>query len=157
MKIKICKIENIEYGEALILQRKLLLKRQLGEICDVFLVLEHPPVITKGTRAKDTNILFSTQHLKNDGIEVFEIERGGDVTYHGYGQIVGYPILDLQNYGKDIHRFVENIEKITIDYLKEDYNIIAKTNKEFTGVFVENDKITAIGFAVKRDAWIIKC
>lgn len=152
LNINYCNLGLIDYKDAFLLQHKLLKLRQDEKIEDILLLLEHNPVLTMGTRAKKDNILMSEQFLKNMGIEVFETERGGDVTYHGNGQIVGYPILDLKNYGKDIHLFVENIEEIFIRFLKDEYNILASRNKEYTGVWVLNDKITAIGIAVKR--WV---
>lgn len=150
--LKICILGKIDYDEALEIQQELVAKKQRGEIEDILLLLEHPPVLTLGTRAKETNILSSSQELEEKGIKVFKIDRGGDVTYHGTGQIVGYPILDLNNYGRDIHKFVENIEQLFINLLKHEFNIFARTDKKYTGVWVGNDKITAIGFGVKR--WI---
>lgn len=140
------------YIEALKLQKKLLALRQEDRIDDVLLLLEHPPVLTMGTRAKEENVLFSRDFLLSRGIDVINIDRGGDVTYHGPGQIVGYPILNLKNFERDIHKFVYNIEKIIIDFLWDEYKIKARTDDEYTGVWVGNDKICAIGFTVKK--WV---
>jgi lipoyl(octanoyl) transferase len=90
--------------------------------------------------------------LEEQGIRVYKINRGGDVTYHGPGQIVGYPILDLNHHGKDLLRFIRRIEEVFIQLLKEEYGITAGRVPKFTGVWVGSEKITAIGFAVKR--WV---
>ncbi|HGJ63988.1 TPA: lipoyl(octanoyl) transferase, partial [bacterium] len=89
--------------------------------------------------------------LDKFGISVYEIERGGDVTYHGPGQITGYPIIDLRNYKKDVHWYLRQLEEVIITVLAE-YNIIGKRVKDYTGVWVENEKIAAIGVAVKK--WV---
>jgi lipoyl(octanoyl) transferase len=142
----------MEYNEALKLQQKLLKARQEDQIQDTLLLLQHPPVLTMGKRAQEGNILLPVDILKDRGIDVVYINRGGDVTYHGPGQIVGYPIMDLNNYGRDIRNFVSNIEEIFIRLLKEEYDIIADRDTEHRGVWVGNEKITAIGFSIKR--WV---
>ena len=152
MKVNIVYLGKIHYSVALEIQEKLLALRQQNKIKDTLLLVEHPPVFTLGKRGKKTNILVPEHVLKAEGIEVFEVNRGGDITYHGPGQVVGYPILNLNNYGKDIHLFVHKIEEIFIQLLKHEYNITASRIKEYTGVWVGNEKITAIGFAVKR--WV---
>lgn len=150
--VKVVKVGKINYPDALKIQKKLLKLRQSDQIEDFFLLLEHPPVLTLGKRAKDSNILVSRNKLEAEGIKIHEIGRGGDVTYHGPGQIVGYPILDLKNHGKDIRKFVRNIEEIFIRLLKNEYNIEAGRDPEHTGVWVEDGKITAIGLSIKR--WV---
>lgn len=150
--LKICDLGEMDYKEALEIQQRLVLKMQRNEIEDVLLLVEHLPVLTLGLRAKEENILFTREELEKHGISVYKIDRGGDVTYHGTGQIVGYPILNLNNYGRDIHKFVENIEQAFINLLKKEFNISANTDEKYTGVWVGNDKITAIGFSVKK--WI---
>jgi lipoyl(octanoyl) transferase len=152
MIVNIVYLGRMIYGNALELQEKLLVMRQQNKIQDTLLIVEHPPVLTLGRRGKETNILAPKCILDAEGIEIFEVNRGGDITYHGPGQIVGYPILDLHNYGTDIHLFVHNIEEVFIQLLKCKYNIAATRIKEYTGVWVGNEKITAIGFAVKR--WV---
>ena len=153
MDIKVVKLGRLEYGKALGIQEKLLALRQAGKIGDIMLLVEHPPVLTVGRRGEYSNILLPTDELKAAGVEIFDVNRGGDVTYHGPGQIVGYPIMDLNDYGRDIKDYVGKIEEIFIRLLKEDYNITARRDeKKYTGVWVQNSKITAIGIAVKR--WV---
>ena len=153
MEIKVAKLGRLEYGKALAVQEKLLALRQAGKIGDIMLLVEHPPVLTVGRRGEYSNILLPTEELKAAGVEIFDVNRGGDVTYHGPGQIVGYPIMDLNEYGRDIKDYVGKIEEIFIRLLKDDYGITAhRDDKKYTGVWVENSKITAIGIAVKR--WV---
>jgi len=153
MDIKVVKLGRLEYGKALAIQEKLLALRQAGKIGDIMLLVEHPPVLTVGRRGEYSNILLPTEELKAAGVEIFDVNRGGDVTYHGPGQVVGYPIMDLNDYGRDIKDYVGKIEDIFIRLLKEDYDITARRDdKKYTGVWVENSKITAIGIAVKR--WV---
>ncbi len=152
MEVEVVNLGLIDYLKALEIQRKLIKLRQEGKIKDTMLLLEHPPVITLGRRSLEANILMPKDFFKAHGIDVCEIERGGDVTYHGPGQLVGYPILDLNNYGKDIRQFVANIEEIFIRLLSREYGIDAGRNDEHTGVWVGDEKITAIGFAVKK--WV---
>ncbi|MDN5276619.1 MAG: lipoyl(octanoyl) transferase [Clostridiales bacterium] len=144
----------VPYEQGLSIQEKFFRLREEQKIGDIMLLLEHPPVITVGRRGKESNILLSQEELIARGIRVYHIDRGGDVTYHGPGQIVGYPILDLHNYGKDIRRFIWNIEEVFIQLLKNEYGITAGRVPSYTGVWVDNEKITSIGFAVKR--WITK-
>ena len=116
----------------------------------MFLV-EHPPVLTLGVRGNKDNILIPEQELTRMGVSIEQINRGGDVTYHGPGQVVGYPIINLKHYGKDVHYFVNRIENTFIKLLKEDYGITAASGeKTYTGVWVGKEKITAIGIQVKR-------
>lgn len=153
MQIKVAKLGRLEYGKALAMQEKLLALRQEGKIGDILLLVEHPPVLTVGRRGEYANILLPVEELKAAGVEVFDVNRGGDVTYHGPGQIVGYPIMDLNEYGRDIKDYVCKIEEVFIRLLKDDYGIIAhRDEKKYTGVWVGNNKITAIGIAVKR--WV---
>lgn len=153
MEINIVRLGRIDYKEALDIQEKLLGLRQQHKIGDIFLLLEHPPVLTLGRRGEYANILLPRQELEASGVSIYEVTRGGDVTYHGPGQIVGYPILDLNNYGKDVKDFVWKVEEVFIRLLKEKYNITAdRDEKKYTGVWVGNEKITAIGIAIKR--WV---
>jgi len=153
MNINVARLGLVSYKEALEIQEKLLLLRQQGKIEDILLLVEHPPVLTLGTRGEHSNILLSQKDLEMNGVEIYKINRGGDVTYHGPGQIVGYPIMDLNNQGKDIKDFVWKIEEIFIQLLGEEYHITAQRDeKKYTGVWVNNAKITAIGIAVKH--WV---
>ncbi len=145
LKLGIC-----EYEEALNIQFDLLKKRQNDEIEDTLILVEHSPVITMGRRRNEGNILVCEEVLNQNGVKLFESNRGGDVTYHGFGQIVGYPIFKLKDSQMSIREFVLNMEETFIRLLKEEYNINAHRNLEHTGVWVGNDKIVAIGLAVKR-------
>jgi len=153
MQINIIDLKKIKYGDALEIQEKLVSARQKGLIEDTLLLLEHPPTLTLGVRGQYSNILVPEEYLKKNNIDVYEISRGGDVTYHGDGQIVGYPIFDLTNYERDIKQFIWNIEETFIRLLKNEYQIDAhREDKKYTGVWVLDNKITAIGIAVKH--WV---
>ncbi len=142
---------TFSYPEALDLQRRVLSAKIEGEFPDTLIVLEHPPVITLGRRGKRENILTSDETLRREGIEVVHVERGGDVTYHGPGQIVGYPIFALANYGKDLSRFVSSIEEVLIRVCG-DLGIEAGRKSINRGVWVGEKKIASIGLAIRR--WI---
>ncbi len=153
LELIVRKLGRIDYMDALRLQKELVIKRQEQLIPDTLLLLEHPPVITLGRRGKYSNIKVPPETLKQNNTEIYETDRGGDVTYHGPGQIVGYPIFDLKKHGRDIKQFVWNIEEVFIRMLKEQFNIEAhREGKEYTGVWVGKDKITAIGISVKK--WV---
>jgi len=142
---------RMEYGHALDLQIELWKKVASGENRDTLILLEHPDVITLGIRGKKDNILIPEDELKRLGVEIRQIDRGGDVTYHGPGQIVGYPIMNLNNWGRDIHDYIMKVENTFIKILEDDYQIKAvRDDKTYTGVWVGTDKITAIGIQVKR-------
>ncbi len=152
MYMNVVKLGRMRYQEALKIQEKLLDMR-LNNYCeDTLLLVEHPHVITLGKRGKVENILLPVDELKRTGTEICEVNRGGDVTYHGPGQIVGYPIMDLKNHGRDVRRFIHNIEEIFIMLLDKEYGITAGRISEHTGVWVGQEKITAIGFAIKH--WV---
>ncbi|MCX7615344.1 MAG: lipoyl(octanoyl) transferase LipB [Clostridiales bacterium] len=143
----------LDYEKALSIQEKLNKKRIENAIEDTLLIVEHPPVLTLGRKGEYSNILINKDFLKKNGIDIYEINRGGDVTYHGPGQIVGYPIIDLQNYGKDLKKYVEMVEEVFISLLKSRFNINAhREEKKYTGVWVDDEKITAIGIAVRK--WV---
>lgn len=144
------KLGLIEYQEALDLQMKLLKLNQQEKIGEVLLLLEHPPTITVGFNGKDSNVLLNEKALKDNGLTVFNINRGGDVTYHGPGQVVGYPIMNLKNHGKSVKSYVRKLEDTTINLLKEEFGLEAEIKPGFPGVWIGNDKITAIGCTVKR-------
>jgi lipoate-protein ligase B len=140
---------RMAYGDAWALQRALLRERQEERIPDVLLLVEHPPVITVGRAGKKTHILVPQDLLRRSGIELYEIERGGDVTYHGPGQLVGYPILGLQRLGEDVVRYVRLLETTLIAALQP-FGIAAERLRGYPGVWVQGAKIAAIGVAVKR-------
>lgn len=153
MKLNILRLDLMPYDQALYIQNRLLEKRRNDEIYNTLILLEHPPVLTLGTRGQYNNIYISDEELKKEGITVFKVNRGGDVTYHGPGQIVGYPIFDLKDFGRDIRLFIQKIEHCFIDLLQYEYNIQAygETDK-YTGVWINDKKITAIGISVTK--WI---
>jgi len=153
MRFNVVYAGQIDYKEALDIQETLLSLCEQDKIKDTLLLLEHPPVLTLGTSADRTHIFLSEQELKNRGVKVYEVNRGGDVTYHGPGQIVGYPIFNLMRHGKDIRKYIFNIQEVFIRLLTNEFGITAHRElKKYAGVYVETNKITAIGVAVIR--WI---
>ncbi len=150
MVLNVVKLGRCDYETALNIQLDLVQKRQSGEIGDTLILVEHPPVLTLGKRPSDGLILVSKEALAEHGIDVFQTQRGGLITYHGDGQIVGYPIVDIKRSGIGIRRFVNGLEQIFIKLLKEEYGIDAGKDEEHTGVWVGGSKITAIGLAVRR-------
>lgn len=139
------------YGEAWDLQYRLHTLRREGKLEDTLLLLEHPHTYTLGKTADRANLIGSDQYLEANGIKVFEIDRGGDITYHGPGQLVGYPIIDLQKWKPDSHLYLRTLEEMMIDVLSE-YGIIAGRKEGFTGVWISEEKIAAIGIKISR--WI---
>jgi len=133
------------YGEALELQRRLAAARCSGEIGeDILLLLEHNPVITLGRASKDWHVIASKEYLAGRGIELFEVERGGNVTFHGPGQLVGYPIIDLKRHKQDLHWYLRQLEQAIILTL-EPFGIAAGRNAGYTGVWTKSRKIASIG------------
>jgi lipoate-protein ligase B len=145
-------IDRIGYNEAFDLQKKLVEARSRDEIKDAFILLQHNPVFTANREATFKNILAPDDVLAEQGIEVCKTDRGGDVTYHGPGQITGYIILDLKRHGKDLHAYIRNVEQLLIDTLAE-YGIDSGRDPRHPGVWVGREKIAAIGIAVKK-GWI---
>lgn len=141
----------IAYEKAYELQKQLVEARSLGRSEDVILLLQHYPVITIGRGGGWQNILVSSEHLKDQGVTVVESNRGGDITYHGPGQLVGYPILDLRNHGQDLHFYVRQLEEVIIRVLSH-YELTAKRMPGMPGVWVDEEKIAAIGIRVNN--WI---
>jgi lipoyl(octanoyl) transferase len=141
---------RIGYGDALTLQHRLVRERQDGVIPDTLLLLEHPPVITMGRSAVDTDILATSEQLLGAGATVERIERGGETTYHGPGQLVGYVIIDLRSHLRSLKRFVHLLEEVFVTLLQEHYRITASRDPEHRGVWVGEEKITAIGIAVQK-------
>ncbi len=133
------------YAEALELQRQIARDRISGAIAqDVLLLVEHPPVVTLGRTSKEKHLIASPAFLESKGVELFEVERGGDVTFHGPGQLVGYPIVDLKRHRQDLHWYLRKIEEALISALA-DYGIPATRNPSFTGVWTRGKKIASIG------------
>ncbi|MHB1454576.1 MAG: lipoyl(octanoyl) transferase LipB [Saccharofermentanales bacterium] len=149
MELTVCRIGNMPYGEALALQYELVEARKQGNIGNVLLLLEHPSVLTLGTRTEVSNIYCTDEQLDAAGIEKFEVNRGGDVTFHGPGQIVGYPIVQLKEFEQGIRWFISTLEESLIGVLKTRYGIEAHAQTgKFTGVWVGELKIAAFGLAV---------
>jgi lipoyl(octanoyl) transferase len=142
----------ITYGDALELQAELVKQRRAGEIPDTLLLLEHPHVITLGSGSHDENVLVSPEERAERGIELFDTGRGGDVTYHGPGQLVGYPIFDLKPDRQDLHRYLRDIEEALIGVLA-DFGLRGGRKEGLTGVWVDDRKLAAIGVRVSS-GWI---
>ena len=156
-RIDVRRLGRLEYGAGLELQASLVEERRSAAIGDTLLLLEHPPVITLGvkTRGKTANIIASPETLAAEGVSVFETGRGGDITYHGPGQLVGYPIFDLRPDRCDVHRYVRDIEEALMVALR-DFGIESGRVTGRTGVWVgpegREEKIAAIGVRISR--WI---
>ena len=144
-------IGRTRYAEAWNFQHNLLKLRQDGNINDLIVLTEHDHVYTHGKSSDNNHLLASEAELQSSGIEVFHIDRGGDITYHGPGQIVGYPILDLHNYGQDIHLYLRKLEEVIIRTLIK-FGITAGREEGMTGVWVDGEKIAAMGVKVSR--WV---
>jgi lipoyl(octanoyl) transferase len=135
----------MDYARALDFQRAVAKARIANEIPeDVLLLLEHPPVVTMGRSSKEAHLLASPALLAARGVALFEVERGGDVTFHGPGQLVGYPIIDLTRHRKDLHWFLRQVEEALIVALAT-FGIVAERNPGLTGVWTQGRKIASIG------------
>lgn len=148
-QINVIDLGTINYDEALSIQERLLKLRQENQVGDTLLILEHEPVITIGKRGNQSNILVPRKFLTGHGVKICSIGRGGDVTYHGPGQIVGYPILRFQELVPGVRDLVRSLEEIFILLLDKHFEITAKRDPEHPGVWVGNDKITAIGLLIR--------
>jgi len=142
----------IPYEEALALQSELIERRRSGDIPDQLLLLQHPHVITLGTASSPSHILADESRRRDLGIDLFDVGRGGDVTYHGPGQLVAYPILDLKPDRKDVHRYLRDLEAVLVQTLDR-IGIRGEPIPDLTGVWVEGRKIAAIGVRVSS-GWI---
>ena len=133
------------YGDALDLQRQVARARIVGDVDqDVLLFVEHPPVITLGRSSKAAHMLATPEHLRRQGVELFEVERGGDVTFHGPGQLVGYPIIDLKRHRQDLHWYLRQVEQFLIDALAT-YGLRGTRRPPYTGVWLDERKVASIG------------
>ena len=142
---------RMAYGEALALQRHLVEQRRANALGDTLLMVEHPPVLTLGVRGDWANIYLPRAELAAAGVEIFEVERGGDVTYHGPGQLVGYPIINLHAFEGGIRAFISAMAQSIIDVLRDDFGIAAEQRHDrLTGVWVGDAKIAAFGIAVRH-------
>ena len=150
-KLRIKKLGRVEYGEALAIQQETELAVKQGDQPDTLLLLEHPHTLTVGRRGDSTGILTSPELLTVRGVAVFETNRGGKITYHGLGQVVGYPIISLSPDREDVHRYVRDLEEVLIRTLAE-YRIDAFRLEGLTGVHTTRGKVAAIGVHIAR--WI---
>jgi lipoyl(octanoyl) transferase len=149
-----CDVRNLgrmKYAEAFDLQRMLVEQRKRGEIPDQLVFVEHPHVVTMGRNGHEENVLASPELLERAGIEFHHTDRGGDVTYHGPGQIVGYPIVDLRQWKRDVVAYVRGIEQVLMDALEE-FGIAGGRVAGATGVWTPEGKIAAIGVHLSR--WV---
>ena len=152
-QLEVRRLGLIGYQAALALQRELVEERRANRVPDLLLLLQHPPVITLGVRSEiaRANVVATSERLAELGVEVHETGRGGDVTYHGHGQIVGYPIMDLRPDRCDVHRYVRDLEDVMIRVCA-DYGVTAGRISGLSGTWVGAEKIGAIGIRISR--WI---
>ncbi len=151
LKCEVSELGRVDYGEALAIQRRLVSARKESAVPDQLLLLEHPHVITLGRNGQMRNLLASQEVLERAGIGFYPIDRGGDVTYHGPGQLVGYPILDLREWKRDVGAYVRALEQAGI-YTLAGFGISAGRIPKLTGVWVGERKIAAIGVHISR--WV---
>ena len=150
-KLNYCNIDFIDYKEAWDLQKDVLEARCNNIIDDTFFLLEHYNTYTLGKVADKNNLISTEKFLKDNQISVYEIDRGGDITYHGPGQVVGYPIINLNDWLNDTHKYLRALELVIIKTCNN-YRIKAGRNKKYTGVWIGDRKIAAIGIKVKK--WV---
>jgi lipoyl(octanoyl) transferase len=151
LTIRTVDLGRTAYGECWELQRLAFAARTAGLVPDLLLLTEHDPVYTIGRSGNENHLLAREEELRERGVAVWHNDRGGDITYHGPGQLVGYPILDLGGYYRDLHRYLRDLEQVVIRALQS-FGIAAGRIQEYTGVWVGEDKICAIG--VKSSRWI---
>ena len=149
--LDIYELGTVPYEKALEFQENLLAKRIAEEIQDSLILLEHPPTITTGRKGNTENLLVREEYLKKHGISLIHASRGGDITFHGPGQIVGYPILNLKNHEMDIRKHLRSIEEMIIRTLR-DFDIEGRRIDGVTGVWVKRSKIASIGIAIRK--WV---
>lgn len=149
--IFVLSLHRTDFFQTWALQKKIFSLVQENTLDDVLILNEHEHVYTIGKSGDDNHLLANEKELELNGAKVYHIDRGGDITYHGPGQLVGYPILNLENYYLDIHRYLRDLEEVLILTLY-DFGIEGKRNNDFTGVWVCENKIAAIG--VKVSKWI---
>ena len=141
----------ISYNDAWDLQKSMFELRTKNQIEDILFLLEHPHTYTLGKTADRNNLIYNDKQLLEKNISVFDIDRGGDITYHGPGQIVGYPIIDLKNWKQGDHLYLRNLEEVIIRTCAE-YGLQTERKEKYTGVWLGERKICAIGIKVSR--WI---
>lgn len=152
-ELEVRRLGVIKYEDALELQADLVARRKQNTIVDQLLLLEHPPVITLGVRNRNdrSHVLETPESLAARGVALFEAGRGGDVTFHGPGQLVGYPIVDLKPDRCDVHRYVRDLEEVLIRTVA-DFGIVATRIQGLTGIWVADEKLAAIGVRISK--WI---
>lgn len=148
--LQVLKPGRLPYDQGLALQENLIQERIDERIPDTLVLLEHPPVITLGRNGAETDIVAAPATLEENGVAVHRIGRGGEATYHGPGQLVGYPIVHLYQRARDIRRFVFNLEEVFVRLLAREYGIEAGRDAEHRGVWVGTEKVTAIGIAIRN-------
>jgi len=151
--IEVRRLGVIPYADGLELQKSLVEQRKAGDIPDQLILLEHPPVITLGVKTRNdrSHIVAPTDVLEAEGVDVFETGRGGDVTYHGPGQLVGYPILDLKPDRCDVHQYVRDLEEVMIR-MAAAFGVTAGRIDGLTGAWVGQEKLASIGVRIAR--WV---
>jgi len=150
-ELNVIDLGRCSYTKAWDIQKEIHAKRVRREIPDTLILVEHPHVYTLGKNADAHNLIATQDYLKSMGIEIFKVDRGGDITYHGLGQLVGYPIFNLKEHRESISWYVHSVEEVLIRMLSE-FSIEAHREKGLTGVWVENRKIVAIGMRVSH--WV---
>jgi len=150
--LDIRRLGTVPYGDAVALQEDLVRRRRADEIPDTLLLLEHPHVITLGSGSQDEHVLVSNEERRERGIELYDSGRGGDVTYHGPGQLVGYPILRLEEGRRDLHRYLRDVEEALIRGIAR-FGLEGRRVEKLTGVWVGEEKVAAIGIRVSS-GWI---
>jgi lipoyl(octanoyl) transferase len=150
-KFEYCDLGLIDYKQAWDLQKEILDARVRNVVSDTLLLLEHPHTYTLGKVADKENLISSDSQLKELRVSVYEIDRGGDITYHGPGQIVGYPIINLRDWKEDTHEYLRGLEEVLILTCNE-YGLNAERKSKYTGVWLGNRKIAAIGIKISR--WV---
>lgn len=145
-------LDTVEYAKIYNLQKNLVRIRQLGLIYDSLILVEHPPIFTIGRKGSRTNLLISEDGLEKRGLELLETDRGGDITFHGHGQLVLYPVFDLSSRKKDISLYIRMLEEAVIRFLWR-YNVTGHRIQKATGVWIDNEtKIASIGIGVSK--WV---
>ena len=147
--MKIIDLGLIDYPEAYKIQKDILKQRKNGDACDTLIVAEHLPVFTIGRAGSRDNLLVDKKVLEQKGIKLIEVDRGGDITFHGPGQIVLYPIVNLKERSLDLHRFIRNLEELVLRFLSS-YDINARRVEGKSGVWVQGKKICSVGIGVSR-------
>ncbi|MBK5255749.1 MAG: lipoyl(octanoyl) transferase LipB [Vicinamibacteria bacterium] len=145
------RLGRVSYASGLALQEQLVDERKRGSVCDTLLLLTHDAVVTLGRNARTENLLISKDLLRSRGVDLFEVGRGGDVTYHGPGQVVGYPIMEIPEDRRDVHRYVRDLEEVMIRVCGE-YGFVGRRIPGKSGAFVGDNKIGAIGVRISR--WV---